>query len=79
MHVTGFPPLRRNHMDVNAIASAATEMSQVRTADAVSTAVLKKALDLQAQGAIQLVQAATQSMQTTNNPSHLGNKVNTFA
>ncbi len=66
-------------MDVNAIASAATGLSQARTADAVSVAVLKKALDIQAQGAAQLVQAATQSMQTTNNPPHLGNNIDLFA
>ncbi|MCX7171618.1 MAG: YjfB family protein [Proteobacteria bacterium] len=66
-------------MDVTAIASAATAMSQARTADAVSVAVLKKALNIQAQGALQLVQAATQSAQTTNNLPHLGNKVDFFA
>lgn len=66
-------------MDVTAIASLATEMSQARTADAVSTAVLKKALDLQAQGAAQLVQAATQSMQAINNPPHLGNRIDLMA
>jgi hypothetical protein len=41
--------------------------------------VLKKALDLQAQGAAQLVQAAVQSMQTISNPPNLGNQVDTFA
>ena len=62
-------------MDVTAISSTAMEMSQLRTEDAVSTTVLKKALDIQAQGALQLLQAATQSMQTINNPPHLGNKI----
>lgn len=66
-------------MDVNAIASVATHMSQARTADAVSMAVLKKALDLQGQGALQLLQAATQSMAAVNNPPHLGNNINLFA
>ena len=66
-------------MDVTAIASAATEMSQARTADAVSVAVLKKSLDLQAQGAAQLVQAAAQSMQAASNPPHLGSRIDTFA
>ena len=36
-------------MDVSGIASVATEMSQARTVDAVQIAVLKKALDIQAQ------------------------------
>ncbi|MDD5176151.1 MAG: YjfB family protein [Sterolibacterium sp.] len=66
-------------MDVTAIASAATEMSLARTADAASVAVLKKALELQAQGALQLVQAATQSMQATSNPPHFGNNIDVFA
>ena len=47
-------------MNVTGIAAAATEMSQARTADAVQMAVLKKALDVQAQGALQLVEAAAQ-------------------
>ncbi|MBU0752789.1 MAG: YjfB family protein [Gammaproteobacteria bacterium] len=66
-------------MDVTTLASIATAMSQEKTATAVQTAVLKKALDVQAQGALQLLQAATQSMQATNNPPHLGNNVNIFA
>lgn len=66
-------------MDVTALASAATQMAQTRTADAVSTAVLKKALDLQAQGAAQLVQAATQSLASYNRPAHLGNNIDVLA
>ena len=66
-------------MDVSTIAAAATELSQARTADAVSVAVLKKALDIQSQGAAQLVQAATQSMATVASASHLGNSINVFA
>lgn len=64
-------------MDVSAIASLATEMSQERTAQAVQIAVLKKALDLQEQGAMQLVAAASQAI--PSNPPHLGNAVDTFA
>ena len=66
-------------MDTTAIAALATDMAQVRTADAVSVSVLKKALNLEAQGAAQLVQAAAQSMQAFINPPHLGNSVDTFA
>lgn len=66
-------------MDVAAIASAATAMSQVHTAEAISMTVLKKALDLQAQGAAQLIQAATQSLATYNNPSHLGQYIDIVA
>jgi len=64
-------------MDVSAITSLATEMSQARTAQAVQVAVLKKALDLQEQGAMQLVAAASQVI--PSNPQHLGNAVDTFA
>ena len=65
-------------MDVTAIAAVATDLSRARTADAVSTAVLKKALDIQSQGAAQLLEAAVQAMATTASPSHLGNSVNIF-
>jgi hypothetical protein len=63
-------------MDVNATAAVATAVSNASNADAVSVAMLLKALELQTQSAAQLVQAATQ---TTNNPPNLGNQVNTFA
>lgn len=63
--------------NVSSIASAATQMGQAKTDDAISVAVLKKAMDIQAQGAAQLIQALPQP--TSNNPPNLGNKVNTFA
>ncbi|CAB1370492.1 YjfB family protein [Denitratisoma oestradiolicum] len=66
-------------MDAMSIASLATEMSQVRTANAVQMAVLKKTMDLQGQGAVQLVQAAAQTLQSYNNPPHLGRLVNVHA
>jgi hypothetical protein len=52
-------------------------MSQARTEGAVQLAVLKKAMDIQAQGAMQLIQAAAQVI--PNNPPHLGNQVDVFA
>jgi hypothetical protein len=64
-------------MDVSAIASMATGMSQARTAEALQVAVLKKALDIQAQGALQLIEAASQVI--PSNPPHLGNAVDTVA
>jgi hypothetical protein len=63
-------------MDTSAIAALAIEMATVRTEQAAQLAVLKKAMELQGQGAIQLLAAATQ---TYNNPPHLGNLVDTFA
>lgn len=65
-------------MDTAAIAALATEMSQTRTAAAVQTTVLKKAMDVQAQGALQLLAAAAQVSQVVN-PPHLGNSIDTFA
>jgi len=62
-------------MDVTGIASAATELSQARTGDAVAITVLRKALDIQEQSAMQLIQA----LPVTSNPPNLGNSVNTFA
>ncbi len=63
-------------MDVSSIASLSSAMSQAKTADAVSTAVLKKSLDIQAQGAAQLLQALPQ---ISNNPPNLGNSIDVKA
>jgi len=63
-------------MDVSTIASAATEMAATRTNAEVGTAVLKKAIDLQAQGALALLNALPQ---VPNLPEHLGQNVNTTA
>ena len=60
-------------MEVSGIAAAATEVSQAKLADAVQIAVLKKAMDIEAASALQLIQAATQSI--SNNPPNLGNQV----
>ena len=64
-------------MDVNAIASLATEMSQMKTAQAAQIAVLKKAMDLQGQSALQLVQAVTQP--AASNPPNLGKHIDILA
>lgn len=66
-------------MDVSSIASLATEMSQQRTAQQASLAVLKMAMNIEAQNGQQLVQMATQSAPTAASPAHLGNRVDTFA
>jgi len=64
-------------MDVTSIAAMATQLSQTKTANDVQTAVFKKALDINAQGALQLIDAASQAGRA--NPPHLGNQVDTFA
>jgi hypothetical protein len=63
-------------MDVTGITALATDMAQTRTAQAVQLAVLKTAMNLEAQGALQLLQA---TVQAASNPPHLGNQVDTFA
>lgn len=64
-------------MDIASIGSAVSAASQAKIGDAVAVTVLKKAMDIQAEGAMQLLAALPQP--TTNSPAHLGNSVNTFA
>lgn len=64
-------------MDVNNIASLATAMSNQRTGDAIGISVLKKALDVQASGAVALINALQQSAAVS--PPHLGNTIDTSA
>lgn len=64
-------------MDVSCIAALATDLTQAKTAQAVQLAVLKQAMDIQAQGAMQLIQAAAQVI--PSNPPNLGNRIDTFA
>lgn len=63
-------------MEVNSIANLATNMAQDRNGQAIGVAVLKKALDTQASGALALIGAipAPQSL-----PPNLGQNVNTTA
>lgn len=64
-------------MDVAGIAAASTALSQIRFAQAAQIAVLKKALELEGQGALQLVQAVAQVIY--NNPPNVGGNVDTVA
>lgn len=66
-------------MDTAAIAALATEMSQTRVAAELQVTMLKKAMNLQGAGALQLLQAAVQAPQPANNPPHLGNSVDVYA
>lgn len=59
-------------MDIASVGSLSSAMTQAQTGDAVNTLVLKKALDIQAQNAAQLLQALPQ---VPSNPPHLGNSV----
>jgi len=56
-------------MDISGIASAGSTLAQAQTGDAVAVLVMKKAMELQAASALQLIQAAT------SNPEHLGQSI----
>ena len=63
-------------MDITALASLSTALSQAQLGDAVGISVLKKAMGIQEQSALQLLQAL---LQQYNNPSNLGNAVDVRA
>ncbi len=66
-------------MDVAAIASLATMMSENSTREAVSMAVLKKAMDIDAAGALALIEAIPDTQPAQYFPAHLGKNINTTA
>lgn len=59
-------------MDIAAVGNMSSALSQARTGDAVAVLVMKKAMDIQAQTALQLLQALPQA---ASNPPNLGNSV----
>lgn len=63
-------------MDVSSVGSLSSALSQAKTGDAVSTLVLKKAMDIQEQSAMQLLQAVPKM---PNNPPNLGNSIDVKA
>lgn len=63
-------------MDISSIASASASLATARTGDAVATLVFRKALDAEAQGALQMLAALPP---VNGNPPHLGQRVDTFA
>lgn len=64
-------------MDVNSIASLATNMAAEKTQSAVATTMLRKALDIQESSALSLLQALPPPV--SSNPPNLGNAVDTRA
>lgn len=64
-------------MNILGISSLASNVSQSSNADAIQLAVMKKAMDINAQSALQLIQVASNVI--PSNPPHLGNKIDTFA
>lgn len=64
-------------MDIGSVGNVSSALSQAKTGDAVAIAVLKKANDIQAQSALQLIQALPQAPAGVT--ASLGNNVNAFA
>jgi hypothetical protein len=65
--------------DVSNIASASTSLSDARTSQAISVAVLKRAIDVSAESATALIAAIPEAPSVPNLPSNLGRNVNTTA
>jgi hypothetical protein len=66
-------------MDAMGIAKLATSIADTGTRQNVAIAVLKKAQDIQASSAAQLLEAVQAAAPAQNLPAHLGNHVNTTA
>ena len=65
-------------MDVSSIAKLSTSIAETGTRQEVSLAVFKKAQQIEAATATQLLEALP-SVPSANLPAHLGNKINTTA
>jgi hypothetical protein len=66
-----------NPMDVGNIASVATSLTQQQIANAVGVLVLKKAMQIQADSAVALIEALPTP--SGGLPAHVGQNVNTTA
>ena len=66
-------------MDVTGVARVATTLADVGTSQAVSIAVLKKAMDISEEGAIALIEAIPTTSNLPNLPANLGRNINTTA
>lgn len=64
-------------MDATGIAAAVGGMSQTQAASTAQLLVLKKALQIESENALQLLQSVTQG--GYNNPPNLGNRIDTYA
>jgi broad specificity phosphatase PhoE len=66
-------------MDVTGIAKLATSLADTGTRQDVAIAVMKKAQDIQATAASQMIEALQTASPAPNLPPHLGNHINTTA
>ena len=63
-------------MDIAAISSAVSAQASSQSGDAIQLAVMKKALDMETQSAMALINAIPQA---NGGPAHLGQTINTVA
>jgi hypothetical protein len=64
-------------MDISGTRALVARVNQADTANVVQLTVLKKSIDVNAQSALQLIQAASNII--PSNPPHLGTRVDTYA
>ena len=77
--VKGDVEIRGIVMNISGIASVATTLADVGISQAVSIAVLKKAIDISAESATALIEAIPDNKSIQNLPSNLGRNINTTA
>jgi hypothetical protein len=66
-------------MDAMSIARLSTSIAETGTKNEVGLTMLKKAQDIQASTAAQLLEGVTAMPSAQNLPAHLGNTINTTA
>lgn len=66
-------------MNVTGIANLSTTLADVGTSQAVSIAVLKKSIDIDADSATALIEAIPDNKSIQNLPPNLGRNINTTA
>ncbi|CAN5437308.1 hypothetical protein BH10PSE17_BH10PSE17_32020 [soil metagenome] len=66
-------------MDVSSIAALATNLQSARLRDDIGTTVLKKAMDINAAAAAQLIASIPAPPPAANLPPNLGQNINTTA
>ncbi|MDH5552828.1 MAG: YjfB family protein [Nitrosomonas sp.] len=66
-------------MDISGITNASTALNAASTQQEVSMAVLKKAINISAEGALSLIQSIPNNQSAHNLPAHLGKNINTTA
>jgi hypothetical protein len=68
-------------VDINSVGNISASLGQAATGDAVAITVMKKALAIQAQSALQLIQALPQpaAVSPSGSGGSVGSNVNIFA